>query len=260
MSPVTRRCRDGSLAKGIIASAELALYRKGNLYRNAVQVYLSPSRFLIDKTQEMGFTHPRMDVLPLFVDLEKFKPQPKSDPPSIIHFAGLEPHKGILTVIRAIKQVKGARLIVAGAGSQEAEARRLAEELELKNVEFTGYRSGEFLRHLIAGATASIQAPDWYENHPLSVLESFASGTPVAAARIGGLPEMVEAGETGELFEPGDAEGLAAALNNIIASPGHAAQMGRNAREKAEQSHSPDRHIQRLLAFFAKAIAAAPAP
>ncbi len=258
LSPVRRRCRDGSLGKGMIAAAELMLYRGRRLYREAVQAYVSPSRFLIEKMREMGFDHPSMDVLPLFVDLEEFKPRPKSDPPTIVHFAGLEPHKGILTVIRAMKQVSGARLIIAGTGSQEEEAKRLAGELGLENVEFAGYQSGESLRRLIAEATTSIQAPEWYENHPLSVLESFASGTPVVAARIGGLPEMIDAGGTGEFFETGDANGLACALNGMVSRPGHAARMGANARAKAENSHSPALHLERLLGFFAKARAALP--
>jgi glycosyltransferase involved in cell wall biosynthesis len=61
---------------------------------------------------------------------------------------------------------------------------------------------------LIQNAAFSVIPSEWYENCPYSVIESLMLGTPVLGARIGGIPELIDDGRTGELFRSGDAEDL----------------------------------------------------
>ncbi|OPZ21919.1 MAG: D-inositol 3-phosphate glycosyltransferase [candidate division BRC1 bacterium ADurb.BinA364] len=257
LGPLLLRCREGSWSKSALASAELALYRDSRLYREAVHTYLSPSRFLLEKLRAMGFDPPRASVLPNFVDLAVFRPADspadRADPPALIHFAGLAPHKGIATAIRAMARIPRARLWIAGAGAMEAPARRMAAECAPGRIEFLGYRSSEELREIVPRAALSIQCPDWPENGPLSLLESLACGVPVVAARTGGLPEAVAEGETGALFPPGDAEALAAAVNGLLADSARLAQMGRAARSDAERRFGAAGHMRRLMDYYAEA-------
>jgi glycosyltransferase involved in cell wall biosynthesis len=75
-------------------------------------------------------------------------------------------------------------------------------------VENRGFLTGAALRKLIAGARFSVYPSEWYENCPFSVMESQRYGTPVLVSDLGGAPELVQAGRTGELFRGGDVKEL----------------------------------------------------
>ena len=76
----------------------------------------------------------------------------------------------------------------------------------LSNIKNVGFQKGEALEKLIREARFSIYPSEWYENCPFSVMESQMYGTPVLGANIGGIPELIQVGKTGELFESGNAE------------------------------------------------------
>ena len=78
----------------------------------------------------------------------------------------------------------------------------------IKNIKNVGFQKGEALEKLIREARFSIYPSEWYENCPFSVMESQMYGTPVLGAEIGGIPELIQVGKTGELFESGNAEDL----------------------------------------------------
>jgi glycosyltransferase involved in cell wall biosynthesis len=141
-------------------------------------------------------------------------------------------------------------LEIAGAGALEEAARRRVGELGLSNVLFLGRLDGEALRDKIAGATASIQAPQWYENGPLSALESLSCGTPVIAGDIGGLPEMIEPGVNGELFSWDSAEALGRAMGRLLADPGHAAALASGARQSAQRRFNASDHLACLEDYY----------
>ena len=100
-------------------------------------------------------------------------------------------------------------MIVAGGGELEKELK------DVKNVKNVGFQKGEELKKLIGRAKFSVFPSEWYENCPYSVMESQLYGTPVVASRIGGVPELVEDGITGELFTPGDVDDLKSKIENL---------------------------------------------
>jgi glycosyltransferase involved in cell wall biosynthesis len=91
---------------------------------------------------------------------------------------------------------------------------------------------------------------EWYENYPMSVLESLACGTPVIGARIGGIPEIVRDGETGLLFESGNAEELADKIQYLLDNPHKAIEMGRNGRAQVEEVNNPQQHYQQMIEIY----------
>ncbi|MCX7013291.1 MAG: glycosyltransferase [Candidatus Sumerlaeota bacterium] len=72
-------------------------------------------------------------------------------------------------------------------------------------------------------------------------LECLASGVPVVATRVGGIPELLEGGRLGALVEPGNPEALAAAISALLRDPARRAVLARQGREAAETRHSFDR-------------------
>jgi len=86
---------------------------------------------------------------------------------------------------------------------------------DIPNIKDVGFQTGEDLVRLIAEAKFSVCPSEWYENCPLSVMESQKYGTPVIGARIGGIPELVINGDNGLLFESGNADDLAEKIQKL---------------------------------------------
>ena len=91
----------------------------------------------------------------------------------------------------------------------------------------------------------------------LSVLEAMASGTPVIASRIGGVPEVVADGETGFLVEPGNVSELRDRLEQVLANDDLRERMGANARQHVVERFTWDRCAERCLAAYEDVIGAA---
>lgn len=139
--------------------------------------------------------------------------------PVFLSNRNLESHYGVDGVLRAFARIQEsipeARLTVAGDGSQRHSLERLAQELNLRHVEFTGQiEQGEVFKQY--------DAADIYlngskiDNQPLSLLEAFACGLPVVTTNAGGIPDIVTHEQTGLLVECGDHEALARAALRLL--------------------------------------------
>ena len=127
-----------------------------------------------------------------------------------------------------------------------------AAEWKLTNVQFTGYLTGQALNNALAQARFTVLPSEWYENFPFSILESLAAGKPVIASRIGGIPELIDDGEDGLLFSPGDADELADCLCRLWDAPEETRQMGLNGRRKVLTQYTPENHYHRLYPLYKK--------
>jgi glycosyltransferase involved in cell wall biosynthesis len=107
---------------------------------------------------------------------------------------------------------------------------------------------------LLKKAYLSVVPSLWYENLPNALLESYACGTPVLASNLGSLTECVDEGETGYLFEPGNAVHLAERLAFCFDHPELVSEMGYKARKIAETTYSPEMHLKRLENLFAELV------
>jgi glycosyltransferase involved in cell wall biosynthesis len=93
----------------------------------------------------------------------------------------------------------------------------------------------------------------WYENQPMVVLEALARGTPVVGSALGGMPELIEPGATGDLVPANDPHALAGALTPYLRDPAHGFSMRDRARTRIITEFSPERHLQRISAAYALA-------
>jgi len=139
-------------------------------------------------------------------------------------------------------------LIILGDGPARVAVERAAAGLS--HVRILGPKYGKELSDIVRGARFSVIPSEWYENCPRSCIESFACGTPVIGANIGGIPEMVEHNETGLLFTPASADDLHQKIDYLFSHPEEATRMGKAARVKAEREYSARSHVDRLLALY----------
>ena len=197
------KCIHGSTAKSAIGTMEAMLWNGKGVYKNFDKI-ICCSEFLKKKMDTNPVFAERTIALHNFVEKIENKDVEKKD--YVLYFGRFSEEKGIGTLIQAAKELPDVQFIFAGTGPLENEINGVAN---IKNV---GFQKGDALEKLIREAKFSVYPSEWYENCPFSVMESQMYGTPVLGADIGGIPELIEVGKTGELFESGNKEEL---KNNI---------------------------------------------
>jgi glycosyltransferase involved in cell wall biosynthesis len=141
-------------------------------------------------------------------------------------------------------------LLVAGTGPELDEMRALAAQLNA-DVTFLGHLGGQQLHDVIRSCRAVVLPSEWYENAPVSLLEAYALGKPVIGARIGGIPELIRANETGACFESGNVESLRTALEDFTArAPQQLADMGRAGRRWVVEDFTVAMYRQRIMSVY----------
>ena len=155
-----------------------------------------------------------------------------------------------MTLLDAFAQLKSFRLKIMGTGPMDEELQKRIRELSLENVELLGFREGEAKWQVLRGARFGIIPSEWYENFPVVALELFATGKPIIASRIGGLPSIVPDGEAGLLFKACDPSDLAEKARFLIDYPEKAMAWGKSARKRAESLYNAEVCSQKLIDVF----------
>ena len=249
---VKKRCVKGSRAKSLLAAAEAVLYRMRGSY-NKIDCYITPSGFYRDLLQRAGFTKAPIRHIPNFLPGGTvFAPVPCEAQAKLLYLGRLTPEKGVPTLLNALAACPDACLEIAGEGPQRAELEQQVRDLGLGDrVKFLGFLTGQPLTERLNACRAVVLPSEWYENGPYSVMEALAAGKPVLGSRIGGIPEMVQEGQTGFLFRPGDAEDLAAAIGRLygLTEEGYQA-LCRSAAAFAAETFSEEAYLAQLLPIY----------
>jgi glycosyltransferase involved in cell wall biosynthesis len=199
-------------------------------------------------------------VIPNGVRLERFA-LPRSPVRGRILMVGrLAPPKRPDLALRALASVRRtipeAELHVVGDGPLRPEAELLMGQLGLDGaVRFLGSRDD--VPQLLAEAECALLASD-YEGCPLAVVEAMAAGVPVVATDAGGTGELVRPGQTGALGPKGDATGLATALQEVLADPARAAELGAEGRKDAQARLSLEGMVGSLVDIYDEILRPAP--
>jgi glycosyltransferase involved in cell wall biosynthesis len=168
--------------------------------------------------------------------------------------------KGPLQTIRAFARQPIGELWMVGDGPLFEDARRLVQDLQLQSrVCFLGVKTqpevADLMRQVRVFVQHSLIAPDGdSEGNPVSVMEAQLSGLPVVATRHAGIPDVVLDGCTGLLVEEGDVQGMAAAMERLMADPGLAARFGRAGRDRVLAGFTLGHHLQALTGFLQQQI------
>lgn len=247
-SVVRKRCLKGSLALSSLAYVESSIHSMFGLYRKSVDRFISPSQFFIDKFSEWGWPANVFTHIANFTDVESIAPS--FEPGKyFVYFGRLSKEKGLGTLLDAVAK-SGVHIVLVGVGPMEQHLRHQAAASGA-SARFCGFQKGGALWDLVRGSRAVVLPSECYENAPLSILEAYACGKPVLGARIGGIPELIRPGETGDLFESGDRDDLARALLRYAQAPdGEVEAHGREARAWVERDFTLQSHISRLIDVY----------
>lgn len=182
------------------------------------------------------------------VRLYNFTPDIKDYPPLrgnyILFFGRMSGEKGVGTLLEAVRQTPDIKLKIAGTGPLLV---RFKSECP-PNVEFLGFKRGEELRKLIHGASFVVVPSEWYENNPMTIIESLMIGTPVIGSDIGGIPELIEENKTGFTFPPKNPDKLKETIQKACAvSEAEYERMSAAAKRFALDNFSEESHYRKLM-------------
>ena len=175
---------------------------------------------------------------------------------SVLFLGLLGPRKGIYDLLQAWRQVcdfaPGAILNVGGNGEID-KVKQTVTELGLdNNVNVLGWIAGTQKDAALHAADIFV-LPSYNEGLPISLLEAMGLGVPVISTTVGGIPELIEDGETGILVEPGDAEGLAESLLRLLRDPQLRVRIGEAGRRRVQENYSADSVLPRLQQVYDRA-------
>lgn len=193
------KCIHGSTAKSLIGTLEAVFWNWKGVYKY-FDAIVCASKFLKNKLDSNPLLVKKTVAIHNFVDKEKWEDIVKKE--YVLYFGRFSKEKGIHTLIKVCRELPDIQFIFAGAGPLEDEIN------DVHNIENVGFQQKETLKKLIQEARFSICPSECYENCPFSVMESQIYGTPVLGADIGGIPELIDVGKTGELFESGNIDEL----------------------------------------------------
>jgi glycosyltransferase involved in cell wall biosynthesis len=258
---IKTRCSNGSALKGAISALEMNWRNKKHHPVDFIDHFLFVSHFCAVKHCEMDlkFKDAAKTVLYNIPDRLVVKIAQESVPDTYddyyLYYGRLAYEKGIGTLIEAFKDKPNIQLKVVGTGPIEKSLKEKCSSLNIKNVEFLGFKSGEELYHIVQNAKYVCVPSEWYENNPMTIIEAYTLSTPMVAARIGGIPEIVEDQSTGFLFQPGDVESLKSTIDKCESLTKEAYyRMKSNAQNFAKVKFEREKYVQRLCAIYEQVI------
>lgn len=230
------RCMKGSLVASTVAWFEALKWKRKTLERYT-DAFICPSEFMAGMMRKAGFDAKKIEVLNNFIT---YVPQDTAARSDYYCYVGrLSPEKGVETLLETASRLPH-KLKVAGTGPLEDVLR--ARYGHCDNIEFMGHLGADQVAHLLQGARASVVPSQWYENNPLSVIESLCAGTPVVGTDMGGIPELITY-DNGIVTE---INGLGEAINAAMTRQWDHAGIAAESRKK----FSPESHLQQLLHIY----------
>lgn len=250
---VRRRCKRNSLPASVLAGLGAYTQHWLRMFQSKVDTFIAPSNFMRHKMIEFGFSTDKIVYLPNTIDLARFQPATDSGE-YVFYFGRLSYEKGLYTLLEAFAHLPNVTLIIAGEGPLGEDLKVYAQQNQLSNVDFVGYQDGEALHELIRNAAFVVLPSEWYENAPLACYESMAHGRAVIGSNIGGIPELIDEGVTGLLFEPGNFDDLAEKVSFLIDHPALQIEWGQNARYRVETAYHSERYYRSIMALYQQLI------
>lgn len=248
---VKRRCNRSSLSGSLLVAGETWAHRRLGLYRDGIDVFITPSAFARDRLIQGGYPADRIVVVPNCVVADDYHPEHRAGDHTL-YVGRLSREKGLEVLVRAAAET-GARVKMVGDGPLRPALERMIGESGA-DVELLGFRSGDELSAAVQAASAVVMPSICHDNCPLAVIEAMAWGKPVIGSRVGGIPELVRDGEEGLLVPHGDAAALGAAMVRLQGDPALAEQMGRAGRERVETYYDADPHYRAVAAAYRLAV------
>jgi glycosyltransferase involved in cell wall biosynthesis len=223
--------------------------RTGKLFLDNVTLYATLTQFQRQQLIAEGFPGDRIVVVPNMANHGDASEDGVLG--DYVGYAGrISLEKGIPTLLDAARKLP--EIPFRAAGSYERMPHLPAQASP--NFEFLGHLAPEQLEDFYASSRIIALCSTCFEAFPLMLAEAMLRGKPVVCSRLGGLPEIVEDGVTGLLFDAGNTQDLVEKIRYLWDRPDLCRRMGQAGREKALREYSPERYYHRLMAVYEQAL------
>lgn len=243
----------GVYRNSIAQTAALALvtsfHNLAGTWRNKVSKFIVLTEFARSK-----FLESRLNVSP---DQLMLKPNFIADPGNgntrredfFLYVGRLSQEKGINTLLNAFGN-SHYKLVIIGDGPMQEQVESFVKEKP--NVQYLGFQTKPAIMDWMKRASALIVPSTWYEGFPITILEAFATGTPVIGSRLGGIAEIIKDRFNGLLFEAGNEEALIKTLNEFRSSERQV--FSENARKTYLECYTPETNYRILMDIYTEAM------
>ncbi len=241
---VARGCYRDSRAQTAAAALMLGVHRAMKTFDGVVNAYSAPSVFCAERVANVDLPLEKITLRPNFL----------LDDPGARHggenyavFVGrLCEEKGVRQLLRTWRRLSGIPLVIVGDGPLRREAANQAPG----NVTFAGALSASETLTRVKAARFLIFPSVGYETFGMTVLEAAACGVATVGTRLGAIPELIQEGRTGLLFDPHDSEEMADRVAWAWAHPMSMNEMGSAARRRYLEHYTADRGYEELVSFY----------
>lgn len=247
--------------------SDVRLFERGRWWRGVGRRVLrragavtAASRFLADEIERQAGPLPRqVAVTPMPIDVALFdrgRAAPKAVPPRILYAGNLVPSKGVDVLIRAFAQLQErhvpCRLKILGEGVEEGSLRRLAHDLGVAdNVDWSPFVAQSHMPAEYGASTITVLASRGNaEGLGLTLVEALVAGCAVVATGAGGIPEVIQDGETGLLVADGDHRDLADKIARLLQNPALRTRLTETGRTRVIDRYAPASAASRFLALY----------
>lgn len=242
------KCVKKSKLKSILGVAEAKFLRYGKYY-DKIDLYIAECKQYQGLMNKSGFTKSPIIQRTNFLPVEQeysFNPNYEN---FILYVGRFSQEKGIKTLLKSQKSLNSKyKMKIIGKGPIQEELEKFTKDEKIKNVEFPGAVYGADMDILFEKAKVIVVPSEWYENCPYSLLQSIAKGKIVIASRIGGLPELIEDGKTGYLFQAGNEKELAEKIDLVMnKSKEEYEKMSSYIAQKAKERHNWEDYTDFLI-------------
>lgn len=240
-----RNCFSGSLAVAFM----IDYHHRQRTWHEKVDCFICLTEYSKSEFVQGGFPAHKMVVKPNFIDTGA--PAPGTGRHDAALFVGrLSKEKGVSTLLSAWSGMS-LPLLVVGEGPLSQTARACG----LENVTFLGAQPRQEVMALMQRARFLVMPSEGFETFGLVIVEAFANGLPVVASRLGSIPEIVEDGVIGVLFEAGNREDLARKVRWACDHPAAMKEMGERARRVFDEKYSREKNYGLLMEIYRAVIA-----
>lgn len=249
---LVNNCR-GSLAESAAYFVRAYVARATGLVTNNVTTFVAVSHFIKSQLVKAGFEASQIEVLPNVV----LSARDRGDSPTRGDYVGycgrLSPEKGVNIVLEAARRT-GLPLVIAGDGPERRELEKLAPQ----NVSFLGHCGPKEVEAFYNNCRFLVLPSLSFEGFPMAAVEAMMHGRCVIGSRIGAIPEVIQDGRNGLLFEPGDSSRLAELMSSLWGDDARCRTYGDAARESVQSACSEGAFYNKLVSIYQSAIQNAP--
>jgi len=250
---IAHGCYRGSRPATVAVASMISIHKAIGTWSRLIDSYIALSDFSRNKLLSSGLPPEKIDIKPNFLHTD---PGAGNGPRDYALFMGrLVPEKGVANLLASwAKLPNPLPLRIAGDGPLRSEVQRAVGRSN-GTIDWLGQVPHERALELLKGARFLVFPSEWYETFGMALLESLACETPVIAARIGPVPEIIIDGVTGIHFTPGNADDLASKVQWACSHPDFMARMGTAGRQEFLAKYTANHNYPMLMGIYERALA-----